>query len=163
MDSVSACTCHKRFPLILETSFLTQEVPLRCGECFGTFPFYRFGHTVEHGTYEDILEWKRLYDSFHRIWIHSGVGEQFAYRQLARLDSRVSQQGRETCRRIELRSGRPTYYYLYRYHGRSKAAERKRRCPGCGQTWLLETPWQSHHDFRCDRCRLTSSIGFDVR
>jgi predicted nucleic acid-binding Zn ribbon protein len=162
LESASECTCRELSSLILETGFLCVDPPLRCGGCMGIVPFYRFRHT-RHETYEDIRYWAQRYRCLDTLWTQSGVGEQFAYRELSRHDSDLSKTGRGICRAIEQRTGARTYYYLYRWHGRSEAAERRRRCPSCGKNWLLEAPWHGRFDFRCDRCRLLSNVGLDVR
>jgi predicted nucleic acid-binding Zn ribbon protein len=163
LESQPVCKCRKRSALILETSYLSTEVPLCCGDCCGTIPLYQIPHTTEHGTYEDIRGWVDRYRALNTLWFGSGVGEQFAYRQLSRHDSGLSSTGRSICRRIEKLTGIPAYYYLSRWYARSVAAERRRPCPNCHGKWLLQEPWHRVYDFRCDRCRLVSNIGLDVR
>lgn len=163
LESQPVCKCRRRPALIMETRYLSTEVPLSCGECMGVVPLYRIPHTTEHGTYEDIRNWVHRYDALNALWFDSGVGEQFAYRQLSRHDSDLSSTGRSICRRIEKLTGTPTYYYLCRWYARSVPAERRRRCPSCNRKWLLPEPWHGIYDFRCDRCRLVSNIGLDVR
>lgn len=163
-QSADACTCESRSATILYTDFLSAESPLRCGDCFNPVPLYKIPHTCDYcDTYEDIIFWSRQYHAFDSIWMRSGGGEKFAYKQLSRPDSELSQEGRETCRRIEQKTGRPAYYYLMCYYGKSLALERKRRCPGCGGAWLLKKPWQNRFDFRCQRCKLVSNIADDIR
>jgi predicted nucleic acid-binding Zn ribbon protein len=163
LGSRPVCKCRKQSALILETGLLTTEVPLWCGECRGTVPLYRIPHTTDHGTYEDIRYWVHRYRVLDELWIDSGVGEQFGYRELSRHDSDLSKTGRDICRRIEQLTRTRTYYYLYRWYARSAATDRRRPCPSCGKKWLVEPPWLGRYEFRCDRCRLVSNIGFDVR
>jgi predicted nucleic acid-binding Zn ribbon protein len=85
---------------------------------------------------------------------------------LADPDSELAQQGRNLCRRIEIGTGIPTYYYLARYWAREKGEE-DRLCPGCGNMWkvegLKELPERFYHfDFRCDNCRLVSHLGVSL-
>ncbi len=155
------CQCSRPAALVLATSFLTEELPLRCGDCAGVVPFYRFKHTSEWHTYEDVIFWMYHYRNFDAQWIYSGAGERLAYRQLSSVDSELSQEGRDVCRTIEKRTRVPVYYFLYRYYARSLAAEQKRPCPGCGRAWYLEERWLSY-DFRCRRCRLVSRIASDL-
>lgn len=157
------CTRRQFSAFILETSFLWTELPIQCCGCRGFVPFYRFRHTTEYGSYEDILFWTRRYRALDKLWFNGGVGEQFAYRELSHHDSDLSKTGRDICRRIEKRAGVCTYYYLYRWYGRSVAAERRRPCPGCGRKWLLKEPWHWPCTLRRDQCRLVSNIGWDVR
>lgn len=161
-DSRPLCRCTTRRELVLWSRFLFSVPPLYCGDCAGVVPFYRLGFTSENANYEDILYWLNLYRSFDSIWIASGAGAQFAYRQLSRPDSELNKEGLQVCRAIEKQTKKPVYYYLYRWYGRSVAAERKRRCPSCGGTWLQKRPWLNAFDFRCHRCRLVSHIAHDV-
>ncbi|MBN1510954.1 MAG: DUF2310 family Zn-ribbon-containing protein [Phycisphaerae bacterium] len=162
-ESDPVCTCHKPGTLILTTHFLSCESPLQCGDCRGVVPLYRVPPIAEYGDYEDARFWTYHYQAFDSIWIASGAGERFAYRQLATPDSELSMEGRDVCRRIEAGSGIPTYYHLLRQHGRSRKAERKRKCPGCGGEWLLGESWLGLYDFRCDPCRLVSETACDVQ
>lgn len=163
LESDRVCECRTPSTFVLETGYRTREVPLCCGGCDGVVPLYRIPHTSKHGDYDDIRYWAWRYRCLDQLWTHSGFGEHFAYRELSRHDSDLSKTGRGVCRRIEQRSGITTYYYLYRWSGRSIAAERKRLCPSCGRKWLLDSAWHGRCDFRCDRCRLVSNIAFDVR
>lgn len=160
-DSAPVCRCRRWSGLVLTTHFLDEDLPLRCGDCRGVVPFYRFRHTTRHGSYEDIVHWASRYRLFDELWINSGAGERLAYRQLSSVDSELSREGRAVCRAIEKRARAPVYYALDRYHGRSLAAERRRLCPGCGRRWRLDEPWLSF-DFRCRPCRLVSRMACEV-
>ncbi|MBX3324353.1 MAG: DUF2310 family Zn-ribbon-containing protein [Nitrospira sp.] len=65
---------------------------------------------------------------------------------------------------IETATRIPTYYYLFRYHGRLK--EKLRRCPLCGGAWRVRSPKGltrfSHFDFRCKPCRLVSNMASSI-
>lgn len=160
LESAPPCKCRKRSALVLESETFNGEPPVRCGDCLGIVPFYRFRHTDDDsGNFEDIVFWARWYECLVRLWLHSRAGERFAYRALSRHDSDLSTTGREICRRIEERTGTPTYYYLFRWNARSVVEERRRLCPGCRRKWLLKEPWHDTFHFRCDRCRLISEFG----
>lgn len=161
-DSSEVCGCRQRSCLLLQTSWSRTDVPLQCGDCDRSVPLYRIPHTSPHGTYEDVLFWEGQYKAYDTVWTASGSGERSAYAQLSRHDSELSRIGRDICKQITKSTGTPTYYYLYRWYARSAAADRRRPCPGCGGQWLLEEPWLGWLDFRCDRCRLASHIGYDV-
>jgi predicted nucleic acid-binding Zn ribbon protein len=88
--------------------------------------------------------------------------ERAATREMSRADSSLSKRGRAICDKVTASTGIPTYYYLYRYTATTMKQERARKCPSCAGEWLLEEP-EHIFDFRCDRCRLVSSISFDVR
>ncbi len=161
LESLSLDSCRRRKAYILTTSHLTLESPLQCGDCHGMVPLYRIPQTDGHGSHNGIRYWESLYQTLDGLWIASGAGERFAYRQLANHNSELSMLGRGICDKIRELTNVPTYYYLYRYHGRSLNQDRKRRCPGCGGKWLLSEPWY-HYDFRCDRCLLVSEIAQDL-
>jgi predicted nucleic acid-binding Zn ribbon protein len=139
-----------------------MESPLRCADCFAPVPLYRIPYTSWCDTHEDIVNWRRNYQHCDGLQIRCAVGERFGTRQLSRLDSDLSKEGIECCQRVTAVTRRPCYYYLYRYHGRSKKREAKRTCPSCGRGWGLKEAWHGQFDFRCDRCRLLSNIAYSV-
>ena len=108
--------------------------------------------------------WHHRYRVLDQLWTASDVGERFAYRQLSELQSDLSKLGRLVCRNVEKTAGIPTYYYLYRWYGRSVASEHRRSCPGCGRKWFADESQRLSwfFGFRCDRCRLVSNIASDV-
>lgn len=160
VDSADPCSCRKLARLILITDACDWGSPLSCGDCGGTVPLYRLPPTSEVGNYEDIIFFARRYRVMDKLWLGSGTGERFAYRELSRIDSELSVEGRDLCRRIEKSSGIAVYYYVMRYYGKSLVAERKCPCPGCGRKWFIDEP--GVHDFHCDRCRLVSDIAAEL-
>jgi predicted nucleic acid-binding Zn ribbon protein len=160
-ESARPCSCKTRESFIVFTTFLTIGSPLRCGVCFGMVPLYRIPPT-DRCEYSDIFSWEGAYKACDTLQIDCGVGERFGERQLQDCESPLSREGRELCSRIEDITGTPTYYYLCRFRGRSLRRERERKCPNCNRRWLLEEPWHKLVDFRCEPCRLVSSIAFDL-
>jgi predicted nucleic acid-binding Zn ribbon protein len=158
-DSQVVCNCRRPPALIM----VLGDTPLTCSDCGGKVPLYRISRMRRHGNDHGLRYWAHRYRAVDDLWTGSDVGEQFAYRQLSQHDSDLSKLGRSTCRRIENTTGIPTYYYLYRWYARSMPSERRRTCPSCGRKWLQEPPWMDGYDFRCDRCRLVSEVGLDVR
>jgi predicted nucleic acid-binding Zn ribbon protein len=154
--------CKKPSCYVLFTTYLDLNSPLCCGDCFRPVPLYRIPHTAE-GEYYDVLCWQFDYKACDQLQMNCATGERFGTRELSRPDSSLSRQGRSICRKISELTGKPAYYYLYRYGGRGGQAEARRLCPGCGGEWLLKEPWHRLFDFRCDRCRLVSNIAWDVR
>jgi predicted nucleic acid-binding Zn ribbon protein len=129
----------------------------------GKPPVPVFGLSLDFEHKEQLYFWQRSYYHHDNIWLGSGALEIGAYRQLADPESELAKHGRDLCRKIENATGKPTFYYLTRYWGRSNGEE-KRLCPGCGNAWrakrLRESSgpfWQ--FDFKCDRCRLVSHLG----
>ena len=161
-DTLNVCACKEPSAYILYTDFLSMESPLRCADCSNPVPLYRIPHTAECGTYEDIIFWRRDYQSCDGLQMSCTVGERFCTRQMSAFDSELSRQGLECCNRVAEVTGKSCYYYLYRYYGRGKAREAQRRCPSCGGEWRLKEKWHGRFDFRCDRCHLTSNFAYSV-
>ena len=58
-ESRAPCRCRKRPFLIVFTTFLNAEPPLRCGACFGPVALYKVPATNnEAGNHQDILWWQ---------------------------------------------------------------------------------------------------------
>jgi predicted nucleic acid-binding Zn ribbon protein len=161
IDGTDKCTCEKLASYILYTNYLSLESPVRCGDCFCPIPLYTLPHTYDD-EFNDVISWQSNYQACDLLQMNCAVLERATARQLSRLDSQLSHDGLAICERIAAATSIPTYYYLYRYGSRSRAAELARRCPSCGGAWLLEKPWH-RFDFRCTQCNLVSNIAWDVR
>jgi predicted nucleic acid-binding Zn ribbon protein len=159
------CECD-RHSYILYTNFLQLESCFCCGNCFKPVPLYQIPwqeSTPTKGALHDrIICWQSNYQSCDRLQMNCVVGERFGLRQMSRHDSALSTQGIEICRDITSILNMPTYYYLHRYHGRTKAKELERLCPSCGGEWLLSSPLHRLFDFKCERCRLLSNIAMSL-
>jgi predicted nucleic acid-binding Zn ribbon protein len=162
-ESGGACRCRKRPFLILFTTLLNAEPPLRCGACFGSVALYKVPATNGAENHQDLLWWQDTYQALDWLFIGSGPGERFAHDQLSRFDSELSTNGRELGRELEKKVRAPVYYYLSKHFGRSDQVERKRTCPSCTRAWLCKEPLHRIFDFQCRRCRLLSNVAFDVR
>ena len=161
-ESIDPCNCKKRLSLILYTNYVSLESPLRCGDCFGPIPLYVLKkQEMSRGELHDqIMSWQSDYEACDTLQMNCATGEKFGLREITRFDSSLSKRGREVCEVIENATQTPTFYYLLRYYGRSKKAERERKCPSCGGDWLLEEKLLDLFDFKCDACRLLSNIAF---
>jgi predicted nucleic acid-binding Zn ribbon protein len=142
-ESREPCRCRKRPFLILFTTFIYAEPPLRCGACFGPVALHKVPATNEAGNHQDILWWQDTYQAMDWLFIGTGPGERFAHDQLSRFDSELSTDGREMARTLEKKVRVPMYYYLSKHFGRSDQAERRRKCPSCG------TRGVRHHRNNC--------------
>jgi predicted nucleic acid-binding Zn ribbon protein len=162
-ESRAPCSCRKRPFLILFTTFINAEPPLRCGACFGPIALYKVPATNEAENHQDLLWWQDTYQAMDWLFIGTGPGERFAHDQLSRFDSELSTDGRELAKELQRKVRVPVYYYLSKHFGRSDQAERKRTCPSCGKAWLRKEPLHRIFDFECQRCRLLSNVAFDVR
>src|SRR6266852_5319916 len=108
------CSCQNSTWYILFTTFVSESSPVRCGDCGLPVPLYRL--TLPEGDDEpgSIRRWAATYQACDTLFMLSGPGERFGYRQMARLDSPVTRMGREVCEAMADRMGRPWYYYLHR-------------------------------------------------
>ncbi len=159
-ESPAACTCRRHKAFHLFTTFIDESSPLACDGCGKPVPLYRLPE-LDRSLKENLLNWQQDYKSCDRLYISSGFAEMWAYRQKSRLDSGLTREGRDLCAEVESKVKTPVYYYLDRYRGRSSKAEEERRCPGCGETWLLPVP-QGCFEFKCSRCRLLSRQACDL-
>jgi predicted nucleic acid-binding Zn ribbon protein len=160
---MDACDCSKRSSFILYTSYSSLEPTLRCGDCFGPVPRYEITDTQPpKSLFDQIRGWESDYQACDSLQMGCSTGEKFGLREISNYDSSLSKRGREICDIITATEGIPTYYYLHRYRGRSKASERRRKCPSCGGEWLLGEQLHELFDFKCDRCRLLSNIALSI-
>jgi hypothetical protein len=149
--------------LFLHTDMFKSGSPVGSPEFWRVVPVYRL--PISHQQRDYLLRWTRTYRDHDCIWVGSGKLEVPTYREMADPRSELSREGREHCRIIEESTGIPTYYYLFRYHGRSKK-EKQRRCPLCRGTWQVTSPKGvkkfSRFEFRCKPCRLVSNIASSI-
>lgn len=158
-DSAPRCECAQRTSFILYTTALSLESSLRCGDCFQPVPLYTIPPTYEHDYY-NLIRWETDYQACDRLQMGCETGERFGLREMEHIHSGLTQRGREICRKIEVGTRLPTYYYLHKWKAHSKEAERKRRCPSCGEHWKLAEQLHKLFDFRCVPCRLLSNFAY---
>jgi predicted nucleic acid-binding Zn ribbon protein len=161
-ESNTVCSCTDRSGYIFFTHYLSLESPIRCSNCFRPVPLYLLPITQDE-EYLNILSWMANYKACDTLQMNCTVGERFGEQQLFLHDSSLSIEGRKLCKQLEDRVNRKVYYYLLKHRGRSLSGEKLRRCPDCGQTWILPQSWHGLFDFRCDHCRLLSNIAFSIR
>ena len=94
-ESPAPCRCRKRPFLILFTTFINGEPPLRCVACFGPIALYKVPATNDAENHQDLLCWQDTYQAMDWLFIGTGPGERFAHDQLSRFDSELSTDGRE--------------------------------------------------------------------
>jgi predicted nucleic acid-binding Zn ribbon protein len=161
-ETGSAFRCGKPKGYFLFTTFLQMGPPVHCIDCGGPIPLYRLprSKTSEHSA---LLCWNSNYKACDTLQMKCTVGERFGERQMSDINSALSRSGLAVCEEIEQSTGRPTYYYLYRGTVTSAAKELRRKCPGCGSPWLMESPLHHKFDFKCDKCHLLSNFAWKVR
>ena len=162
VDSYKNCQCKSVEYYILYTHYLTVKPPLHCGNCFGIIPLYKIPKTYDD-EYNDIISWESDYHACDRLQMNCKVGERFGLQQLNKYSSNLNKNGIEICKRIKNLTGKSVYYYLYRYlYSTTIVKEKKRKCPSCGNEWLLESKLFELFDFKCEKCTLLSNVSFGV-
>lgn len=157
MANPECCGCNKQPYYILFTHFLMIDSPLRCGECFMTVPLYEIPKT-DSDEYTSILSWESVYQACDTLQMNCTVGERFGLREMSNFESQLTQQGLNICKNIESLTHKPVFYYLYNYRKINLAKDKQRLCPSCGNPWLLTERLHDLFDFKCDNCRLLSSL-----
>ncbi len=77
------------------------------------------------------------------------------------IDSQLSKEGIEICRKIEELTNIPTYYFLYNYK-KTKEGHLPKPCPTCNKKWHLKERLHDFFDFKCDKCKLLSTVSLNI-
>lgn len=155
-DHHTVCDCHTSEFYILMTNYTTIESPINCGTCYWSVPLYRLPKYWDD-EYLKILSWETDYICCDRLQMNCWVWNYWGVNQMQKVDSYLSKQGIEICKRIEELTSIPTYYFLYNYR-KAKGDQLSRPCPTCGNKWDLKEQLHNFYDFKCDTCRLVSTI-----
>jgi predicted nucleic acid-binding Zn ribbon protein len=145
------CSCEDSGWYVLFTTFLSEGPPVECGDCGQPVPLYRLPPVGDDDEQSDIRGWAGNYQAYDTLFMLSGPGERSGYRQMARLDSALTREGRRICKTMAEQMGKPWYYYLHRY-----GTPQPEACPGCGNPWKLNEPLHGLYAYKCDRCCLVS-------
>jgi len=156
---ISPCICKKIDFYILITNYITIESPISCGTCNHSVPLYRIPKYHDHG-YMPILSWETNYISCDSLQMNCEVGERWALNQMQNFNSTLTKQGLKICQALETSTGTPTYYYLHNYR-KNKAGFQMNLCPNCNHSWALKSRLHNFYDFKCDHCRLVSTISMN--
>ena len=151
-----ACNCTQSDFYILITNYITIQSPLTCGTCDMPVPLYRLPKYHDYG-YMPILNWETNYISCDSLQMNCEVGERWALNQMQKINSQLSKQGIEICKKIEGKTSVPTFYYLHNYK-KVKDNQFITFCPSCGEKWDLKEQIHEFYDFKCDKCRVISTI-----
>lgn len=150
-----ACTCKKHTFFIL---FDSITGPLECGVCFNPIALYRLKELSLVEDFQRMLLWQKNYAACDALQLNCHVGERWATNQMRNHTSELSEMGLDICRNIEKLTGYAVYYYLYNYRRLTLEQDKKRKCPSCGGKWLLKNRFGVIFDFKCDKCKLVSSL-----
>lgn len=153
---VAPCQCKKSSFYILITNFVSIDSPLTCGDCNKGVPLYKLPVYYDYG-YLPILSWKTNYISCDRLQMNGEVGERWALDQMQQVTSQLSKQGIGICNKITELTNIPVYYYLHNYR-KNKDIQHIKTCPACNNKWELKQQLHNFYAFKCDKCRLISTI-----
>jgi predicted nucleic acid-binding Zn ribbon protein len=151
------CTCDHRASYILFTTYSNESSPIDCGTCRRPVPVYKIKELTDKDR-TDLESWEGDYVSCDSLNMGCNVGENWAIKQMSDPNSQLSQFGRAICNRIEEATGLPTYYYLFNYRTISFAKDRLRKCPSCNGEWFQDKKGLDCYDFKCDKCKLISTL-----
>ncbi len=150
------CKCKKRDFFILMTNYISINSPIICGNCNKSVPLYKIPVIYDYG-YMPILSWETNYISCDCLQMNCEVGERWGLNQMQDINSQLTKQGIVICDKIKEVTSIPTYYYLHNYK-KYKRDQFKRTCPSCNNKWDLKKQLHNFYDFKCDKCRLISTI-----
>ncbi len=157
-DYELSCSCKSPSWYMLYSDYTVHESPIVCGDCGQTVPLYKLPKILGEDEYYTVLSWQRAYNACDNLFME-GIAERAAYRRLSNPESDLSKKGREICSAFEYVTGKPFYYYLFRYYPRYYSGK-KRNCSLCGKEWKLEENHKEFIDYRCVDCRLVAdSVG----
>lgn len=162
IECLAECTCVNRSAYILFNTYLSLESVVRCADCFNPIPLYTLPYIGSDEHYE-IVNWAHAYECCDALQMGCVVLERSCMREMFDVHSNLSRTGLSISQQLAEQAGIPVYYYLYKHNGRSLRQETARKCPSCGEDWLLSEAWHDMFDFRCDQCHLLSNIAYSVR
>jgi len=151
------CKCGQPDSYLLFTTYVNESSLFDCGTCGHPVPVYKIKGLTDDDRY-DIYSWESAYVSCDNLNMGCNVGEKWAMKQMSDSTSQLSELGRGICNRITEVTGAPAYYFLLNYRAISIAKDKLRKCPSCKGDWLLSEKWLGFYDFKCDRCKLVSTL-----
>ncbi|WP_027627641.1 DUF2310 family Zn-ribbon-containing protein [Ruminiclostridium cellobioparum] len=155
-DFELSCNCVSPSWYMLYSDHTITESPIVCGDCGRTVPLYKLPKILGEDEYYTVLGWQRAYNACDNLFLE-GIAERMAYNRLSKPESDLSKEGREICQAFENKTGKPFYYYLFRYYARYYSTK-KQNCPICGSEWRLDEDNTTFIDYRCDNCRLVADV-----
>lgn len=146
--------CNKTEFYILFTHSFDIYSPIRCGNCFCSIPLYKIYKSTDNG----VRRWQKDYIRFDDLQLNCDLHEKFALNEMSKITSDLSQSGLEICKNLEKIMNKPAFYYLFYYSKNNYKKDINRKCPSCNDDWLLEEPLNDFFRFKCDKCRIVSSL-----
>lgn len=150
-DIEDCCVCEAPSHYILFSESGFYAPPILCGDCKSPVPLYKFPKTYDNSEYYNLLGWQKVYQSCDRQFME-GIGERHGYKMMNDPDSLLSQEALKYCNMLEEKTGKPFYYYLFRYYSKNKLF-----CPKCKEAWKNNDQDKIHYEFVCHKCRLVSN------
>lgn len=150
-DAEDSCTCENTSHYILFTELTSNVSPILCGDCMAPVPLYRFPKTSGDDEYTDILSWQSIYQACDSQYIN-GIGERHGYKMMNDPKSPLSTEALRICKFLEERTGKPFYYFLFKYYSKNKQT-----CPICGGNWANPDLNKVNYEYVCHPCRLVSN------
>lgn len=145
------CECAEPSCFVLFTTFLEEDSPVECGDCRRKRALYKLPFLKDEKEHYGLGSWAETYRALDWLYMASGTGERFGYRQLSGERSSFTRQSREIARELERKTGKPFYVFLL--HGYEKWGD---DCPLCGRNWRLDEAWNRLYSFKCEHSRLVS-------
>lgn len=145
---------------VLYTTYLQSCSPLHSGDNLMPIPLYRQFQWIPHLS-QDIIKWQENWQACDQLQMNGTVLEQQALHEISDVRGNLFKHGYSLRKEIELHTGIPTYYYLYRIGGECLEQEEHRKCPLCHKDWRLETALFDIFYFKCDCCRLVSNLSWN--
>ncbi len=150
------CKCTRSEFYILYTDFFSMESPVRCGSCFNPVPLYNLP-AIDDSGFESLLNWQSTYQAFDQLFINSGIGENFALKQLSGFKSQLSQEGMFLCKQLSDKIKVKIFYHLIQYSTKDDDYIESETCPSCKKYWRLENKLLGKFGAICNDCNFISS------
>ncbi len=156
-DYEPSCNCKSPNWYMLYSDHTVVESPVVCGDCGRKVSLYKLPKILGEDEYYTVLGWQRAYNACDNLFM-VGIAERTAYGRLSKPESDLSKEGRKICKAFEDATGKPFYYYLFRYY-----SSKKNCCPICGNAWGLDEENASLVDYCCKNCRLVGDLNKKIR
>lgn len=155
------CHCEKHSHLILFHEPGVFSSPVICGDCGLEIPLYKLAQSETNDENFKIVMWQDMYDKVCELYINS-LSDRFTKRQISDYNSQLNKLGAQNRKRIEERTGVPTYLFINNpmpdWYSRQKARAPLSRCPKCKNE--LRVIYPSSENKMCPDCRFAFGTKF---